>query len=762
MTFIYRIVFAAAILALLIGPARLGLGRATILPGLEGAPLAFADGSFTADGVYSRDSARLLPKGLDYRGSWVGSDAFQGEYTTGWYAPPRAFLVKTSGYPALPGLSLEAAFRFPDGHVETIPYRGANTGEAWYTWSIETPAEAVAVQLRASDRTGELCGWLAFSAPFTIADQISRQLWALLQITTTFALALTLLYGPGLLWLGRQSREASALAPALLFGPLLLAGLGAFCWICGGWIAPATVARVGIVGILGWLGWQLWQLRTPLLLPATAHRIVAASALLAGFAVAKANLSLGPEGELFGGSISRTLEVGGHSDSRISYHTVQVISNHLGPFSPDAQKFFSPWNFASRGPLAGLIAAPVVLATGAQVPRSFPDQTWQPFDAEGFAVYRLVLIALASLLAWAVFGVTAGLTSPAWGFVAGVTVLFAPFFVHEMYFSWPKSIAAALILLAFQRAQQRRPLLAGITLGLGYLFHPLALLSAPFLAGWILLQPEKTSPPTASWPRRSALLRAMGFTVGVLLCFAPWQLFGKLGPEGGGQLGFLNYFLLADNRPADWATWWQTRWANFAHTFLPFYFFTVDPHHESINSMSGPSNGWVRAGFIYWNTLPFALGLPAFGALAVGIFSAARRAGSVVLLTFVGPALLLIAYWGAACTGLMRHCGHGLFATVIVLGVWGFRPAGETPRRLLAFFLHPACLAWRAAEIALMAFGTTLLFEKPNWRGPYGWNDGLSFLAAAGCVVLAAVLLAGGVRSAHSQIFESEQNERDR
>jgi hypothetical protein len=84
--------------------------------------------------------------------------------------------------------------------------------------------------------------------------------------------------------------------------------------------------------------------------------VLGVGALLAGFAVAKANLSYGPIGELYGGKVSRTLEVGGHSDSRISYHVVQMVANHLAPFAPVANAYFAPWSFTSRGPLAGILA----------------------------------------------------------------------------------------------------------------------------------------------------------------------------------------------------------------------------------------------------------------------------------------------------------------------------------------------------------------------------------------------------------------------
>jgi len=48
--------------------------------------------------------------------------------------------------------------------------------------------------------------------------------------------------------------------------------------------------------------------------------------------------------------------------------------------------------------------------------------------------------------------------------------------------------AACALRVAFHFIRDRRPLAAGLTLAFGYLFHPLAILSAPFLALWLLAE----------------------------------------------------------------------------------------------------------------------------------------------------------------------------------------------------------------------------------------------------------------------------------
>ncbi len=738
----YWIVYAFAIAALFLGTVQFEAVWPRVLPAT--APFATAAaspsaGSFASPGVYSTTNSQHLPARLELRGSWLESDAFQGEAVSAWHTARTRFTVLIAGYPALAPNRLELEVRHHDGTLAALRYDGANPGEHWRPWEITLPATAAAVRLRATDASSAPYGWLAFSAPFVDHAFAARQLWPLLQLGATTCLALTLLHGPGLLWLRRRERPPSALAFAIVAGPLLLAGLGLTCWLLGGVVAPAKLARIGIGGLLAGMGVFMFRTRAAAPLPAGAGAVLAAGTLLAAFAVAKANLSLGPAGELFGGTVSRTLAVGGHSDSRTSYHIVQLVASHAGPFSAQAESHYSPWSFANRGPLGGLIAAPVVLALGADPRIDAVNHPWAPFDRQGFATYRITQIVLAALAAWAVFGAAAAVLPAAGALFTASVVLLAPFYVHELYFTWPKLATAAFVLLGFVLAVARRPLAAGGALGLAYLFHPLALFSLPFLGLWILVRAWRDG----AGARRLAAPAL--FTAGVLPLVIPWVLLGRLAPlRTGSQTVFLDYFRLSNGKLESAASaWWLSRWENFGNTFVPFHLFTVDRAHESINSVYAPSDPWVQAAFLYWNTLPFAVGLPAFVLLLAAVAAVARRAPAVVAVAFAGPALFLVAYWGAASSGLMRHCGHVLFVSFIVLGAWSLHThAGAWRDRALAAFLHPACFTWRGLDVALMAFGTTLLHARPDWRGPLGWNDGVSLALAAACLAGAVILLA--------------------
>jgi hypothetical protein len=736
-------VFALGVAALVMDRVQPGARPVSALEHLEPGDRTFGVGGFAARAVYPTTDMSGLPAGLETRGSWIQSDAFEGSFTTAWFKAARVVRIKVAGYPAQgDSVRLDLEVRRRDGSPTILPYRRADPGERWSDWIVRLPADVLSVRIRAVDSSTQARGWLAFSAPFTADGPVCRDLWSLLQIAATTCLALTLLYAPGLLWFAGRQRGPAEFALATLVGPLAVAALGVVCWAGGGRVSPATLAGIGVAVTLAVIGF----LSRRRIAADWARREIAAlvgvGALLAGFAVAKANLSYGPKGELYEGTVSRTLEASGHPDSRISYFMTQLIAQHLAPGSPEAAHYYAPWSLASRGPLAGLIAAPIVLATGAQVPEGVLDEEWRPFDRQGFVTYRITLIVLASLAAWAVFGVTAGLMGPAWGWLSAITTLLAPFFVHEMYFTWPKMIAATCVLAAFQFGRLRQGGRAGLALGVGYLFHPLALLSAPFLAVWLL--GDRSLGPSGLRARQALLC-----CIGTATLAVPWYAWGHLHPAmGASQDIFFSYFCMADNRGATLATWWSSRWQNFATTFVPFYLLATDQAHESINSVFGRSDGWIHFGFQYWNTLPFAIELPAFILLLPGLVAGIRRSPAAAGAVVIGPALLLIAYWGAADTGLMRQCGHVLFLATIVFGTWGLAQNPAPFSRLaVRLQLHPLFLALRVLDVAWMAFGTTLHRQLPGASGDWAGNDCLSLLAAAACLFGAVAWIAQGTRA---------------
>jgi len=737
----FVILFLAAA-ALVIGPIRTGRPEASRIPSME--PNAQISGEFVAGGFYPGVSTSNLPKNIEIRGSWVDGDAFMGTCATPWYAPARKINLMVSGYPRKPGNKLEIEVQRPSNLPLTIAFAEDDPGELWREWCVALPEDTRAFRIIAQDHSIEAQGWLAFSEPFFgLHFPGWKNVCRFAQLLTTTCLAMCLLYGPGLCWALYWPQRPTRWIESILPGPLCLAGIGMIIWALGGLVPPVLVARATLIIMLSaisFAGFKLTANKEAAFSKTAFQPVLLLSVFVCALAVSKSALSIGPEGELYRGSISRTLSPSGHSDSRISYHLVQVVAHHLSPASPQTANYYAPWRLTSRGPLAGLIASPLVIGCGSTVPLEMPDQDWSPYDREGFTIYRITMIVLGSLAMWAVFGTLAAIATEA-GALFGVLLLaIAPFFVHELFFTWPKLIAASQVLLALVAIEKRSYFGAGLALGIGYLYHPLASLSVPFLLVWTLCR-------TRPWNYRAALFGATALVSGVMLLILPWafldHLLARDANAQSGQRLFLGYFFSADNHAATFATWIRSRWHNLSYTFLPFWFFNADFSHESLNSIYKISNRWVHYSFVYWNTLPFALGLPAFITVFYSTLAAARRHLAVAAVLLIGPALFLVVYWGAADTGLMRHCGHVIFLSIVCFVGWSLSlPQDRVGIRFISLFLHPLLFVVRLADLAFVCLGTSLLHHLPQPEDVFFINDAVLLGVCLCCLVMIFFVLA--------------------
>lgn len=670
------------------------------------AQAVWVEGGFQPGGQYPGTLASGLPVQVRAVGSWVQGDGWRGEAVTKWLpALEPALMVAVAGYPRQPDCSLAVEFRDADETITRKTCDMPNPGETWSRWRIVAPEGTKEIRLTASDQASAHAGWFAFSEPFAHAPNWPAGWFMLVQTGATVALALSLVWIPGLLLgLARLAPELRVVVK-LAAGPGILIGMGLLTWWLGGALSPDKLGS-GLVSV-AWvaIGLQLWS-HPPALRPGEA-RVFAIAALVVTAAAAKAGYSGGPEGELYGGTISRTLAVGDRSDARISFHIVQTAAHHFSPVSVEAEGYFSPWSFFTRGPLAGLAATPVALATAGRPPVGMPDDPWRPFDVTGFAAYRILMMALAGLVILALFDVLLPFAGERWALIAAGLLALTPFGLHEILFTWPKWVATAWTLIAFLLVHRGRPGLAGCALGVGFLHHPLALLWAPWLALW--------AAGRTGFRLQAVAVIGLRFTAGLFLLVLPWMIAGGLAPHseaatGAGQVGFIKYFQMADGGPATWATWWHSRGKNLANTFLPFWLHLFHQDNPAVSSVYGPSPPIVRFAFGWWATLPLGLGLVLYAISLVALLRAGRSLLPALALLVVGPALLLTAYWGAFSTGLLRECGHPLFAAWIALTCVSLARNGGLAAKLVALPLFP----WlQLPEVFLMLWLTTLLNPVP-------------------------------------------------
>jgi hypothetical protein len=557
--------------------------------------------------------------------------------------------------------------------------------------------------------------------PPSAATGVGAQLLDLIWVICTTALAISLLLGPGLAWraLGDPRR-----APGLAFLPLpgiaMMVAAGALVWVLADQVDPRVVGFAAATPILGGVLGILIGSEPRRLLEPEEQRCLLVVGCVLGLAIGRALWSLGPEGELLAGTVSRTLEVGDRPDSRIPYHVTQVVANGAAPYGPLATELFSPYNFSSRGPLAGFASTPVVLLSGGRPPTGLPEQPWQPFDPQGFMAYRLAMMAFACTAFVALWDLTRRLAGAAAGRLALLLAATTPFLVHEVWFTWPKMLAAAFVLMAAICLIDKRPLGAGLLIGAGYLMHSMALLSLPILA------------LIALWPLTGASLKKPRVRQLVLLGAGAgaWILAWRVANGAHFQQGeFLKYFTEAGtNFHPDPSIWIDFRLESVANTLVPMLlpFASADSAAISVVGATYPSS--IHFFFQYWTTVPFGLAILLLPLLVVSLWRSLRRWPWAVTATVIVPFLLFAVYWGSSTSGMLRE---GLQTWVLTLFVViGCEQAASHFGWLRSRPIR-AILVLRILELLGMVLMPTLL-TRHELIGEFALSDTVALAAIVG------------------------------
>jgi hypothetical protein len=529
---------------------------------------------------------------------------------------------------------------------------------------------------------------------------------ALARIGLTAVAALTLLAGPGLA-LRALLRRPIPVGFAVWVGAGLQGALGLLAWTLHPVADPRLTVRVGAVVIL------LVLLAGCAFLPDGVTVLDRDETWLAGICslvflvgLARSVWSVSPAGELYSGTIARTLEVGDRPDSRTSFLTATLISHGYRPFGLVAHLLFYPYSFSDRGPLPGIIATPVVLLSGGMPGSRFPDQAWTPFDQQGFMAYRITMMLLAVAILPAGYSLAYRLAGVRAARLTALLLAGTPFVLHEVYYTWPKLAAAALCLLAGYLVLARRPVPAGLSIGAGYLMHPMALLSVPTL---LLLGVLVARDPGALRP---PLRRLAGWTAGMVAGLGAVLLGWRIAQGAHYTQGkFLLYLRWANDvehpSPAQWLT---ARAVSLGNTLVPLRLPIVDGGSRSINAV-GPNNSRLHSGtlvhffFQYWTGLPFGAGIVFFPVLIFLLYRFGMRNPLAGLVAIVLPLLVFACYWGSFTSGLLREGLHAWVATLLVLAAVQSVEEARSPLfcRLLRY-----CLLGRLVEALAMITVTSI------------------------------------------------------
>ena len=534
--------------------------------------------------------------------------------------------------------------------------------------------------------------------PSTSVDPtFSREAGDLVRIFCTTALAITLLLGPGILYRPLSERQMR-LGFVPLPGFAILAVAGGLVWVLAGPLGGREAAFLVLGPVLGLMLGALWESGPENLLSAEERRTLLIVALPLGIAIARSFWSLGPSGELYEATVSRTFNPEPRPDSRTSYLVAELVATGHGPYDPlSGLNLFIPYNFSARGPLPGIMSAPIMLLSGARPGLDSYNAPWMPFDAQGFMAFRIAMItfsATAYLSVWQLVRSLAGARAARFAVVLAAST---PFLIADLPFTWPKMLAASFVILGAVLLVERRTFRTGLLVAVGYLMHPSALI------GLFGLAPLAVWPLRGARPRRPQVAALVRLAIGVGIGLLAWRL---VNGSHYTQEGFLEYVEQAypHYHPTVWQ-WIQFRLATIGNTLVPFFLLAFHAHSASINVLFGISPGVVHFFFQYWTGVPFGFGIFFLPLLLWSLWKAGRRWPWPVTAAIVLPFGAFTVYWGASITGDLREgLQSWVLALVAVVAVqqWasGFPWFGSVPARIV--------MALRAVEVFAVTVGATL------------------------------------------------------
>jgi hypothetical protein len=523
-----------------------------------------------------------------------------------------------------------------------------------------------------------------------------QQLLDIVRLTLTTCLAVTMVMGPGIA-VRALSGRAIRLAFLPLFGIGVLLVAGCLAWCLHGVMTTQTASFMVVGPVLGLMLGILLAAGDEEFLTAEERRTLLLVGIPVGLAIARSFLYYGPIGELNAGEISRNLVTEPRPDSHTSFVVAEMVAHGTHPYGAEGSPLFLPYMFSSRGPLSGIASAPIMLISGGRPILGVPNQIWEPFDPEGFMAYRVAMIVMsgtALLSLWQLVRALAGRRAARLAVVLGMST---PFVYAELVFTWPKLLAASMILLGALWLFERKPVRAGISVGVGYLFHPGAVL------GYFALG------PLALWPLRGAKLKRPQIKTLVLMAigtgvFVVAWLIANSGHNT--QEGFKAYLEEAGaNYHPSIGEWISYRATSLADTIVPLYLPIFQGHNPSINTFFGISPGVAHFFFQYWTGVPFGFAILFFPVLLVSLWRFAKRYPWPFFAVVLFPFLAFWIYWGNGSSGFPRE---GMQAWILaIVAVLAVEQAAEHFSWLRSRVIR-AILVLRGFEVFAAALGATI------------------------------------------------------
>jgi hypothetical protein len=554
----------------------------------------------------------------------------------------------------------------------------------------------------------------------------------IVRIVVALGAGLCFLLGPGVV-LRRLRPRGLITNTAFVWipGAMYLLAVGTIAWGLEKWIDPTVVCIVLLLPVPAAVLWCASRWTTDLV-PVGERSALLLFLLVVLVGIGVSTYSRGPEGELYGGTISRTLEAGPRSDSRISYNVIALLAHGDSPYDAYGTMYYAPYTFYDRGPIAGLGSGAVVMAGGASPLRAQPDAPWEPFDAQGFETYRIMMMLFNATAVLAAYGLVRSFLRSRLAVAAAALVALSPFVVYQTYFTWPKLLAASYVLAAAVALLHRRSLLAGALLGLGYLAHPSALFAVPaVLLAWLVLRergpgavpidPEAglSCGPKGFW---RWCLDAVVVGIGLGVVYFGWRVLNA----GHITNNFNQYLTQAYGLPhRPFGEWLSSRGHLVANTFVPFRQAFTDAHDSYTNAPGLATPFIVRLNQQWRGTITVAAGLVYVPMFAYGFARFTRRALLLATTLVFLPLAAFFVFWGANTTGALQEGLHAIFLFALLTSFIGHTVFPHS--RSIARWVQVTATA-RVVEVLFMVLVPTLATTSALSTAPFRATDCFAFL----------------------------------
>ena len=226
----------------------------------------------------------------------------------------------------------------------------------------------------------------------------------------------------------------------------------------------------------------------------------------------------------------------------------------------------------------------------------------------------------------------------------------------------------------------------------------------------------------AAWVRD-----ALWITLGSLIVYVSWSLANR----GHTHDYFSSYLTSGGGRPdLPLGEWITSRLESLGNTVVPLRSFLTHASDGGINAVNpSAAPNVLRFSFLYYDTLPFAVGLLYFPVYLYGLARFAGRSFSLFVAAIALPFFGFLVYWGATSAGFMREGVQFILVLSLLAAFLGHTVMGRRGR--LDEFVHVSATV-RVAEVLFVVLVPTIVTSGLFGSAVFAVTDVLALVLMIG------------------------------